>query len=309
MEQKELALLQEFENLHKEFYSIRSSRIYRIGLKVSKFIDSVRKGTLLKYIHTERSYRMIAKYNHMFPKSSFDYGDYPDILPRIAVYTCVTGGYDTVELPKLMFPNIDYILFTDNVSKKNPVWDVRPLPLESKNQPNNTLKSRYCKMHPQIVGKEYDYAFFIDGNICIYSNITNMINAINKITGLAIHRHSVRNCIYEELEACIIAKRGKIEEMRNQVASYKKEGFPKQFGLLETTVVLTDLKNPVALDILDGCWHELATKSTRDQLGLPYAIWKRGYKIDDIGNLGYNLMINPKFRKVSHAKCIDKKEE
>lgn len=309
MTPQEKSILQVYEDLHREYYNLCSSRSYRLGTKVANFIDSLHEGKVLQYIKKELSYRKMARLSHKFPKSSFNYGDYPEKMPKIAVYACVTGGYDAVEIPKLMFPNIDYILFTDDVSKKYPVWDVRPLPEASQKQPNNTLKSRYCKMHPQIVGEQYDYAFFIDGNICIYSNITNMINAVNAQTGLAIHRHSVRNCIYEELQACIIAKRGKVDDMKAQVEAYRKEGFPEQFGLLETTVVLTDLKNESGLNILELCWHELESKSTRDQLGLPYAIWKSGFSIDDIGNLGYNLMANPKFRKVSHVKCVTRKDE
>ena len=36
--------------------------------------------------------------------------------------------------------------------------------------------------------------------------------------------------------------------------------------------------------------------SGRDQLALPYIIWKLGYHMSDIGSLGNNLFLNPKFR-------------
>lgn len=82
---------------------------------------------------------------------------------------------------------------------------------------------------------------------------------------------------------------------------YLQQGFPKKFGMLEATIIVTDLKNPVAKKILDDWWKEfISTKSLRDQISLQYVVWKNNFRIDDIGVLGNNLYKNPKFRVNIH---------
>ena len=76
-----------------------------------------------------------------------------------------------------------------------------------------------------------------------------------------------------------------------------------KFGLFECTIIVTDLHNNKGIELLDKWWNEfIKSESMRDQISLPYVIWKNGYSIDDIGNLGYNLKLNPKFKCWDHSK-------
>lgn len=301
---KESNIIQAYEELHREYFDLISSRQYNIGTKICNFIDSIKEGKIISNFKQELLYRKMAKYAHKLPLSDFDYGVYPTPRPKIAVYTCITGGYDDIEIPKLFFDNIDYILYTDNQTLDSVSgWIVRKLPQEAFQYNDNATRNRFCKMHPNIVGTEYDFAIYIDGNICVYSDLTNMVNMVNEKTGLAFHRHNPRICIYDEVEACKIVKRGNIKLLEEQIKDYSKQGMPREYGLLEATIILSDLKNETSLHILDEWWKEyLKSGSKRDQIALPYVLWKLGYLIDDVGNLGYALNRNPKFRKVKHLK-------
>lgn len=291
------------ENAYRSEYELRSSKSFRLGVKISNFINSIKHGFFLDNLKREYNGRRLRKYRaSTIPTSDYQYGEYPNDEIRIMVYTCITGGYDKPLSPVFNIPNTDYILLTDEINTKIEGWQIKAIPDEIKQLGDGTLINRYFKMHPSVVGKDYDYAIYIDGNIQVMSNIRNIINAVSSATGLAIHRHPARNCIYDETQACKIQKKGNQAYLNRQVEIYQKEGFPSKFGLLECTIIVSDLHNYKSVDILDKWWMEFCnSESKRDQISLPYVIWKNGFTIDDIGNLGYNLRINPKFKYVQHT--------
>ena len=156
-------------------------------------------------------------------------------------------------------------------------------------------------MHPKELFENYDYTIYIDGNIRIISDISNFVRCTNEKTGLAFHRHYARNCVYREKEACKLYKKGNESKLQQQIQRYKDNGFPKEYGLLECNVIVTDLKNLNAINILNNWWDEFyLSESKRDQISLPYILWKLNYKMDDIGSLGNNVRENMKLEILNH---------
>lgn len=120
---------------------------------------------------------------------------------------------------------------------------------------------------------------------------------------MAMFKHHTRDCIYDEEKVCNIYKKGKKEKIKKQIEKYISEGFPKNFGMLEGNVIVTDLKNKNSLKIQNSWWEEfLNSESLRDQLSLPYVLWKLNYRINDIGTLGNDVYRCPKFEFVKHIK-------
>ena len=77
---------------------------------------------------------------------------------------------------------------------------------------------------------------------------------------------------------------------------------PAHYGLLEATIIVVDLKNEIAIKLMNEWWDEFNYwKSGRDQLAFTYVLWKNGFTLNDVGILGNNKFINPKFRIGSHA--------
>lgn len=289
------------EQLQREYYSLRQTREFRIGIKWVNLFDAIRQRCLMKHLKKELTHRRNARYTKPRSKCDFAYGGYPNPSVRIAVYSCITGGYDNLVEPFFAINNVDYIMFTDNPNLKGDKWQVRPIPSTIAEHDDNTLINRYIKMHPDVVGTQYDYALYVDGNICVVSNVRNMVNAIMPKTGIALHRHSSRDCIYNEVKVCLNTKRGNAHKLKEQVDRYKNEGMPEHYGLLEATVILTDLHNSIALELQDKWWQEfLVSESRRDQISLPYILWKNNIDIEDVGDLGCPVQQNPKFRKYNH---------
>lgn len=238
--------------------------------------------------------------SHKFRNNNFVAREDGRERPKIVVYSCITGGYDKVAVPVHTFQNIDYVLFTDG-NIKSDKWTIRAIPEEYK-QETPALTNRYIKMHPhEVFAKDsYEYSIYIDGNIKVVGDLTPMAYAVSEL-GLAMHRHSMREDIKKEVYACISQKKGNRKKLIQQFKRYKRAGFPKKYGMLECNVIAAALGNQCAEKILKAWWEEfIKSGSMRDQIALPYVLWKMGYKIENVGNLGYNVYRNPKLRKVDH---------
>ena len=219
---------------------------------------------------------------------------------KVVVYTCIAGKYDTVNEPRFrMNPNVSYVLFTDQDIKSD-VWDVRKIP-EQLADMDGVRINRYLKMHPHEYLGEFDYAIYVDGNVQIISDMSGLANLINDEVGFAMHYHNVRNCVYQEAVACQCLKKGNPLGITKDVERYLKMGYPRENGLLECTVFVTDLHSDASKKIYDQWWEEfLKSESKRDQLSLPIVLWKNKIPVEKVGTLGSNLYRNPKFRVMSH---------
>ncbi|WP_072950192.1 glycosyltransferase domain-containing protein [Ruminococcus flavefaciens] len=221
---------------------------------------------------------------------------------KTVVYTCISGKYDSGSEPRfIQNPNISYVMYT-NQNIKSEVWEVRPIP-ESLNELTDVQKNRYLKMHPHEFFRDYDYAIYIDGNVQVISDMSGLANMIDETVGFAMHTHRNRNCLYQEAVFCQIYRKGNSQGITDDVRRYQSEGFPKSYGLLECTVFAVDLHSEVSKKIFEEWWKEfLKASSCRDQLSLPYVLWKNDISIEKCGTMGANLYRNPKFRVLSHIK-------
>lgn len=222
---------------------------------------------------------------------------------RVAIYTCITGNYDNVCEPYIIESNCDYYIFTNNKKINSKVWKKKDIPYEMQNIGGDILINRYIKMHPYELFNEndYDYAVYIDGNISIISNISTFCDNTSNKTGLAFHKHYNKTCTYDEMKTCEIIGKGNCKKIKMQEKKYKKEGFPKNYGLFECNVIVSNLHNSIGKEILNNWWSEFEKSSSlRDQICLPYSLWKKGYKSSDIGIIENNVFLNKKIRINKH---------
>lgn len=296
MNNNEIKLNNAIELLHKELYEIENSFEYKLGKKISKnkiikFVYLIKK----KFFSVKLPEKNDAQ-KDIIPRNN-DYSHLEN--KKIAIYTCITGDYDNLIEPLYCNENIDYIIFTNNTNITSKEWKVKYL--ENEENLNNVLLNRYVKMHPHKLLKEYDYTIYVDGNIKIYSDLSSYINRIDKKIGLALSMHSTRNNLTDELEACKILKKGNIDKIDAKIKEYLEKGMPNEYGLLEAPVIVTDLHNQVAKKILNEWWDEFYLSDTyRDQIILPYILWKNDIPIKSIGKLSDNIWSEPKIEKIKH---------
>ncbi len=287
------------EILSKEIIELNNSREYNLGRKIIYVLEKLKRLKFLEIINAYKISKLVCKTS----VNNYQPNYITNSDKKIVVYTCITGNYDEVLDPMYKKNNISYVLFTNNKSLKSNVWEVRDIPEYLKELKNNVLINRYIKIKPHEIFKDYDYSIYIDGNIRIISDISGFVSTINKKSGLSFHRHRARNCIYEEGKACIYMGKGNKYKIKEQLKKYKEEGLPKEFGLLEANVIVTDLHSKKSIKILNDWYQEfILSESNRDQLSLPYVIWKNNLNISDIGNLGYNVRKNYYLQVKEHIK-------
>lgn len=218
---------------------------------------------------------------------------------KIVIYTCITGGYDNLLDPEFVNKNVKYVAFTDNISAKSDIWEVRNIPDFLADKPNSFI-NRYIKFHANELFADYDYAIYIDGNIKITSDLTCLLTLINPKIGLATYRHCLRDCFYEETKACLYGTKGNPRYIKKQIKRYKKEGFPPHFGLLECTLLFIQIGDNSKL-LFSNWWDEFTkSRSGRDQLALPYTIWKMKLNPKDIAVIGTNVWKAKRFVATPH---------
>lgn len=219
---------------------------------------------------------------------------------KFVIYTVSTGKYDNIKEPIYIDNNIDYFVFTEQNINDNSIWKKKEIPEFLKKMPALD-QARYIKTHPHEFFAEYDYSMFIDGNIRITCDIKPLFyTLINSKRTIAIHKHQVRNCIYDEAKAIYVAGKATRKMLTSQMKKYKKDGFPSNYGLFETNIVIRKHNDPECKKIMDDWWNEMSIWTKRDQLSFTYSLWKNGKLAEYVISLGNNSRRNPYFIVDSH---------
>jgi len=92
----------------------------------------------------------------------------------------------------------------------------------------------------------------------------------------------------------VILGKTKYEETKKQMDKYKKEAFPKNFGIGENNILFRKHNSEKGVKIMNDWWDELNSQTKRDQLSLAYVLWKNGEKFNFMdesarGNRYFNI--------------------
>lgn len=301
-------LIDVIEKINMEYIQLVNSREYVCGRRLIQFCDDFKSRDFFGLCKRLSAYLSKGKYERINNKIKMNSDikslktnkklvDLDMTDKKVAIYCCVTGGYDVIKKPLYKNRLVDYFLVTDEEGTFDG-WDKIKMPnniIEKKL--DNVSLNRFVKMHPYEIFHDYDYAIYVDGKVRIISDLIELLSYTNCYYGIAMHNHTYRNDIYEEEKACIAYKKGNLGALRRQIERYEEERFPHDFGMREASVIAFDLNNSNGKRIMDKWWNEFVnSNSKRDQIALPYVIWKDGRTIEDIGTFGNSVEINPKFR-------------
>lgn len=220
---------------------------------------------------------------------------------RHAVYTAIFGDYDELIEPHVVDESCDYICFTDSVSINSPNWRIINCPCWHED-PVRAAKA--YKILPHIVLPKHEKSIWIDGNIVpITDLLTQAMDVYLLRHEYAFFSHPERECIYDELQACIQLSKDDPDLMKRQVLSYIKQGFPPHFGLIFGGVIFRNHKSSLMRDVSEAWWEEIVNGSRRDQLCFDFIRWKNSF---DIEWIDYKLIKNPLFFVTFHGKNKDR---
>lgn len=190
-------------------------------------------------------------------------------MSRIAVYTAVFNQYDEVKPPEVVCNECDYFAFTE-VPFVCPPWKV--ILAEQKEVDPRRAARRY-KILSHILFDHYLLSMWMDGGTKLYGDTGRWIDEKIGDSEIAVKLHPTRNCAYDEAEACIAGKFDDPHVIAEQMARYKKEGYPEKNGLAWTDVLIRRHTKRVG-KFNEMWWNEVKRGSKRDQLSFDRCLWK-----------------------------------
>lgn len=217
------------------------------------------------------------------------------------VYTAIFGNIKD-KLRTIPKPGTDvaYFSFLDEQRLKQKRIINKPKWQAAEAQFKNENLRRQARAHKVLAHKIFTncrYSLWLDGCLKLVSRDLNGIMEKHlSEADICVFKHKKRNCLYDELNACILQQKDDEIIMTSQVEKYLKEGYPANNGLAETTAVLRR-HNKVTTEFNEMWWEEIKNGSYRDQLSFDYTAWKLGIKYDLFP--GY-ATLNPYFKWYRH---------
>lgn len=275
----------------KEIVLLPRNGLMKTGIKIASRINPMfMKDYTLTYSHesSEINYVSTGK----------------EISGKIAVYTSVFGNYDKIQDPLYISEYCDYYAITDQKLSNNSVWkkyDDSRIPGFA--NLDNYHKAKYCKMFPHILFPDYDYSIWIDGNILIVADLYPLVDRMTN-SYIAMFNNPIHNCIYTEKKFVIYYDYVKNSDITNQINTYKSEGMPAHFGMRECSIIVRQHSNIACQKLMNEWWIQVNKFTMRDQISLPYVIWKNNMTIEDIQLLGDTWRWNLRFVQLKHNNHI-----
>lgn len=231
---------------------------------------------------------------------------------KIAVFTCITGGYDKLNIPECIEENCDYYLITDlpdDQKIENDEYYIRlniseVVPQSDRYTPK--AQNRYCKTHGYKIFEGYDYSVYLDGNLKIIGKSSELVKFVGPY-GVAFHELPRENDVFSHAMEIAVGKRIGRDDTAIEMKKMLSEGFPFHYGMAECSVVICENKNKVAQQILNNWFIKYdQSLAKRDQFYLPYVLWKMGINVDEVCTLPGDLRNNGYFEKQGTHSGIQK---
>jgi hypothetical protein len=199
-------------------------------------------------------------------------------MTRCVAYTAVFGDYDHIPAVNPKW-DCDFICFTDKPELVSRGWQVVLVQLNGE-QPAQA--NRRYKMHPHKYLPNYERSLYVDGNIEIVADPSPLFEKYLANAVIAIPKHQDRICTYAEAHLCMAGGLVSRELTEKQMARYEADGFPLNFGLNENNVIFRSHNDRDVVTLMESWWDEYYTGGRRDQLSLPYLIWKYNFHVLEV---------------------------
>lgn len=214
-------------------------------------------------------------------------GGFPNELKRPPETTTEQKGCDfTAFVDNLAVPEVAF-----GVSRMNG-WDLKVIHPDG----DPRRKARLIKTLAHRNFPDAEYSLWLDGCLTLLTPYWLFVDRFLSEHDICVFEHMQRSCVYRELEACIRLNKDEPKVMRDQVNRYRREGYPYNNGLGETTAVLRR-HTPKIAELNELWWEEIQRGSLRDQLSFDYCCWKLGIEYATFEGTRTN---SPHFKHTPH---------
>ena len=196
-------------------------------------------------------------------------------MNKIVIFSAVVGGYDKIRQPMVVDNRFDFVLFSNDIKENQiGVWQIRPIPYHNEIQ---TKIARWVKTHPEELLNEYEASLWMDANIQIASDslYKRVAELFEQRVLLSTVSHPKLTCVYREMLIMIYGRYEKESVVIDWGRFLRKEGFPREMGLVETGVLYRKHSEVRIIGFDQLWWWCIDHYSRRDQLSFNYSLWKR----------------------------------
>lgn len=198
---------------------------------------------------------------------------YKKVTEEVSVYTALAGKY--------IFKRDDIQCFGfDRIFKRS------------------VMEAKRYKILPHIFVPS-DITIWIDANIFLKTDKKFLVESLLGDNDMVLFKHPYRKTVYEEFETLKKEERFKIpwlqEKLALQEERYRSEGF--EGGKLYECNFIIRRNNERVNALMNAWWAEITAWQWRDQVSLPYVIWKYGSDVK-IGEIQGNIRNNKMFKYV-----------
>ena len=201
---------------------------------------------------------------------------------RIGIYTCVTGNYDKVAVPREVDSALRYICFTDAPSEVPEPWKAVCISTDSLGPKDY---NRFAKMQPFELPElqDLDASLYVDGSFTLGVGLRDFIEKqLQREGDIFMFLHPYRSTVFAEgVAACEGGHEWPLAVAR-QLRNYSLRGFRDKAPLFAGGVILRRHTENVRL-LMDVWWAEYLAGARRDQLSLGFAIERTRINVESLG--------------------------
>lgn len=200
-------------------------------------------------------------------------------MKKYLVITAITGGKDKLLDPPIVFDNCDYIAFVDKKQDGVNVWEQRDvLKFSAIDNLYNRRNAKPYKILSAIMFPQYEYIIWEDGNHQLKKDPDLIIEEYGADIDFLLFKHPDRKCLYQEMNAVVQWQLDYPNNVENQFRLYKSLNMPEQYGLFEMSTFIVKTSDAVK-ELQLMWWEQICRFSSRDQISLPFCLWKMGERI------------------------------
>jgi hypothetical protein len=194
-------------------------------------------------------------------------------MKRFLVLTSITGKKDVLNDPQVVYDNCDYIAYVD-FSYETKIWQQRKaISFSSIDYYQNRRNAKVYKILSTVHFPDYEYILWVDGNHTLKINPEEILQEYGADHDLYLFKHPDRTCLYEEMKTVAVCGLDSRSNIKEQQKFYKRDCMPDQYGLYESPTFMTK-NTPASRQLQLMWWEQICRFSSRDQISLPYCLWK-----------------------------------
>ncbi len=140
------------------------------------------------------------------------------------------------------------------------------------------MEAKRYKILPHLFLDD-DVTIWLDGNISLRVPVQEAVDKLLGDADIGIFRHPFRATVWDEFDALRSEPRFDIPYLQKQLVqqwqAYRMDGLPRDAQPYECNMMIRR-NNPRVNRLMDAWWAQICRWQWRDQVSLPYVLWKYG---------------------------------